>query len=109
MESFAESLGKNRSMISLLMLLTMAPEITRQYYSRLRTKFPQLDIHLIDHHSKGDSHIARADILMTFAPMLTDDMIHKATNLKWIQALGTGVDNLVRSEERRVGKECRSR
>ena len=95
MESCAESLGKNRSMISLLMLLTMAPEITAQYYSRLRTKFPQLDIHLIDHPSKGDSHISCADILITFAPMLTDDMVHKATNLKWIQALGTGVDNLV--------------
>lgn len=49
----------------------------------------------MDHPSKGDSHIARADILMTFAPMLTDEMVHKATNLKWIQALGTGVDNLV--------------
>ena len=95
MESCAESLGKNRSMMSLLMLLTMAPEITAQYYSRLRTKFPQLDIHLIDHPSKGDSHISCADILITFAPMLTDDMVHKATNLKWIQALGTGVDNLV--------------
>ncbi len=95
MESIADSLEKNRSMISLLVLLTMPPEITTQYYSRLRAKFPQLDIHLVDHPSKGDPHVARADILMTFAPMLTDDMVHKATNLKWIQALGTGVDNLI--------------
>jgi len=82
-------------MTSLLILLAMPPETVRQYYSRLRTTFPQLTIHLVDHHSKVDPYIGSADILMTFGPMVTDQVVRDAANLKWIQALGTGVDNLI--------------
>jgi D-2-hydroxyacid dehydrogenase (NADP+) len=82
-------------MTSLLMLLAMPSEITTQYDARLRATFPELDIHLVDHHSKVGPYIRSADILMTFAPMLTDDVLRQAANLKWVQALGTGVDNLV--------------
>ena len=82
-------------MTSLLLLLAMPPEITTQYYARLRATFPALDMHLVDHHSKVGPYIGSADILMTFGPMLTDEVLRQATNLKWIQALGTGVDNLV--------------
>jgi D-2-hydroxyacid dehydrogenase (NADP+) len=82
-------------MTSLLMLLAMPPEITTQYYTRLRGSFPEVDIHLVDHHSKVGPYIRSADILMTFGPMLTDEVLRQAENLKWIQALGTGVDNLV--------------
>lgn len=82
-------------MTSLLMVLAMPPEIVTQYDSRLRTAFPQLTIDLVDHHSKVGPHIGGADILLTFAPMITDQVVREAVNLKWIQALGTGVDNLV--------------
>jgi D-2-hydroxyacid dehydrogenase (NADP+) len=82
-------------MTSLLILLAMPPETVTQYYSRLRTTFPQLTIHLVDHHSKVNPYIGSADILMTFAPMVTDQVVRDAARLKWIQALGTGVDNLV--------------
>ena len=81
-------------MTSLLMLLAMPPEITTQYYARLQAAFPALDIHLVDHHSKVGPYIGSADILVTFGPMLTNKVLCQATNLKWIQALGTGVDNL---------------
>jgi D-2-hydroxyacid dehydrogenase (NADP+) len=83
------------SMINLLILLAMPPETVMQYYSRLRAAFPQLTIHLVDHHSKVGPYIGSADILMTFGPMLTDRVVREAANLKWIQALGTGVDNLI--------------
>jgi D-2-hydroxyacid dehydrogenase (NADP+) len=82
-------------MTSLLILLAMPPETVTHYYSRLRASFPQLTIHLVDHHSKVGPYIGSADILMTFGPMITDQVVRKAANLKWIQALGTGVDNLV--------------
>jgi phosphoglycerate dehydrogenase-like enzyme len=77
------------------MLLAMPPEIQAQYDARLRASFPELAIHLVDHHSKVGPYIHSADILVTFAPMLTDEVLRQATNLKWVQALGTGVDNLV--------------
>ena len=82
-------------MTSVLMLLAMPPEITTQYCARLGGTFPELDIHVVNHHSKVGPYIQSADILITFAPMLTDEVLRQATNLKWIQALGTGVDNLV--------------
>jgi D-2-hydroxyacid dehydrogenase (NADP+) len=82
-------------MTSLLILLAMPTETTTQYSSRLRATFPQLNIHLVDHHSKVGPYIASADILMTFGLMINDQVVREATNLKWIQALGTGVDNLV--------------
>jgi D-2-hydroxyacid dehydrogenase (NADP+) len=73
----------------------MPPDIQARYYSRLKTAFPQLNINLVDHHSKVGPFIGGADILMTFGPMLTDRVVREAANLKWIQALGTGVDNLI--------------
>ena len=73
----------------------MPTATTEQYSSRLRETFPQLNIDLVDHYSKVGPYIASADILMTFAPMINDQVVREAVNLKWIQALGTGVDNIV--------------
>jgi phosphoglycerate dehydrogenase-like enzyme len=73
----------------------MPHEIQQQYCQYLKTKFPQLTIDLADHHTKVDPCISNADVLITFGPMMTDDVLRKADNLKWIQALGTGVDNLI--------------
>jgi len=85
-------------MTSVLMLLTLPERVGMQYYTRIRKKFPELTVNLVDHHTKVDPYIGSADILITFAPMLADradDVVRRATHLKWVQALGTGVDNLV--------------
>ena len=82
-------------MVRLLILLTMPPAVQQQYHERLKTKFPQLAIDLVDHHSKVGPYIRDANILITFGPMLTDDVVREAANLRWIQALGTGVDNVI--------------
>ncbi len=50
---------------------------------------------LVDHHSKVAPHIAAADALVTFTPMMTPKVLEQANRLKWIQTLGTGVDNLI--------------
>jgi D-2-hydroxyacid dehydrogenase (NADP+) len=77
------------------MLLAMPSEVQMQYYASLHSTFPDLTIHLVDHHSKVDPYIGSASILMTYGPMLSDHVVRDAVNLKWIQALGTGVDNLL--------------
>jgi phosphoglycerate dehydrogenase-like enzyme len=72
------------------------PEPVRsQYRDRLRRRFPEITIELVDHHSKTGPYIAAADALITFAPMLSSQVLESAKRLKWIQALGTGVDNLI--------------
>jgi phosphoglycerate dehydrogenase-like enzyme len=72
------------------------PEAVRnQYRDRMRARFPELTVNLVDHHSKVEPYIGAADALLTFAPMLSDQVLQSAARLKWVQALGTGVDNLI--------------
>jgi D-2-hydroxyacid dehydrogenase (NADP+) len=82
-------------MTRLLILLTLPEKIRMQYYDGLRREFPQLNIDLVDHHSKVDPFIGSADILLTFGAHMADHVLEKGTKLRWIQALGTGVDGIV--------------
>jgi D-2-hydroxyacid dehydrogenase (NADP+) len=82
-------------MTNLLILLAMPEAVRNQYRDRLAARFPEINVTLIDHHSKAAPHIAAADALVTFAPMLADHVLEQAQRLKWVQALGTGVDNLI--------------
>jgi phosphoglycerate dehydrogenase-like enzyme len=81
--------------MNLLILLDMAAAIRDRYRDRLQQQFPQLNINLVDHRSKVGPYIEMADALLTFTPMMSDELLRAAVNLKWIQTLGTGVDNLV--------------
>src|SRR5882672_332047 len=83
------------AMIRLLILLTLPEKIRMQYYRGLREAFPEMSIDLVDHHSKVDPYIGSADILLTFGAHMADHVLEKGKKLKWIQALGTGVDGIV--------------
>jgi D-2-hydroxyacid dehydrogenase (NADP+) len=82
-------------MARLLILLTLPPPVREQYRARLAERFPQLVIDMVDHHSKAGAFMREADALLTFGPHMTDAVLHGASRLRWIQALGTGVDNLI--------------
>jgi phosphoglycerate dehydrogenase-like enzyme len=49
---------------------------------------------MVDHHTKVDPYIAAAEVLITFGPHVANHVFEKATSLKWVQALGTGVDGI---------------
>jgi phosphoglycerate dehydrogenase-like enzyme len=80
--------------MNLLLMLALPGNTGQQYYDRLRTAFPQLKVDMVNHHSKVDPYIADADILITFGAHMSDTVLEKGTRLKWIQALGTGVDGI---------------
>jgi phosphoglycerate dehydrogenase-like enzyme len=82
-------------MTNLLVLLGLTESIRNQYRDRLQARFPELAVTLVDHHAKAGPHIASADVLLTFTPMLAAKVLEQAASLKWIQTLGTGVDNLI--------------
>jgi D-2-hydroxyacid dehydrogenase (NADP+) len=82
-------------MTRLLILLTLPPAVREQYRARLAARFPELAIDVVDHHSKAAPFMAEADALLTFGPHMKDEVLHGAAKLKWVQALGTGVDNLI--------------
>lgn len=81
-------------MPNLLILLTLPEDVRVQYGEALAPNFPELAIRTVDHHSRAGPHIGDADILLTFAPMMADAVLAGAPNLKWIHALGTGVDGI---------------
>jgi D-2-hydroxyacid dehydrogenase (NADP+) len=79
----------------LLILLTLPKDVRDFYAARLGERFPQLTIDVVDHYSKAASFMPSADVLISFGPMLKDEVFHDAPKLKWIQALGTGVDGVI--------------
>jgi D-2-hydroxyacid dehydrogenase (NADP+) len=81
-------------MTQLLLLLAMPENVRMQYHDRIKARFPDLAIHVVDHHSKVDPYIGSADILMTFGPMMSERVLEQAASLRWVQALGTGVDGI---------------
>ncbi|MDH4247464.1 MAG: D-2-hydroxyacid dehydrogenase [Deltaproteobacteria bacterium] len=84
-------------MTELLMLLTFPEPVRREYEDALRAGFPEVTLRMVDHVDKLEPFIESAEVLMTFGPMLMDragPLLGRARNLKWIQALGTGVDNI---------------
>ena len=78
----------------LLILLTLPKDIRDYYASKLGERFPELMIDIVDHYSKALPFMTSADVLLTFGPMMKDAVFHNAPRLKWVQALGTGVDGI---------------
>src|SRR5271165_1224099 len=81
-----------------VILLLSLPDAVRSEYARgIQQAFPALTLHALDHVSKVDPYLAEAEVLITFGPHLRDRADHvlgQAQRLRWIQALGTGVDNI---------------
>lgn len=81
-------------MTNILILLTLPALVRQQYLQKVLALNPTNTVVLIDHHSKAEPHIFDADVLITFGPMMAEHVLENATQLKWIQALGTGVDGI---------------
>lgn len=90
-------------MTRVLILLTLPEPVRAQYHAGLSEKFPQVDFQVVDHHTKARAAAADVDALVTFGPMLHDDVLKAAKRLRWIQALGTGVDGIV--DQPSLGRE----
>jgi D-2-hydroxyacid dehydrogenase (NADP+) len=82
-------------MPNLLILTEVQESMRARYRQMLLERFPQLSINVVGHHSQVDPYIADTDILLCFSPPMADHVVRDAPKLKWIQALGTGVDNIV--------------
>ncbi|MGB8757048.1 MAG: D-2-hydroxyacid dehydrogenase, partial [Pseudolabrys sp.] len=82
--------------MSNVLILTEVQEAMRaRYKAMLLERFPQLTINVVGHHKDVGPYIADTDILLCFSPPMADHVVRDAPKLKWIQALGAGVDNIV--------------
>jgi phosphoglycerate dehydrogenase-like enzyme len=80
----------------LLILLTLPPDVIAQYRARIGAEFPALTIDVADQHGDFRPLLAEADILVTFGQVMKNlkaDFAN-APKLKWVQALGTGLDGI---------------
>jgi hypothetical protein len=96
-----------RPMPNVLILTEVQEAMRARYKAMLLERFPQLTINVVGHHNDVDPYIADVDILLCFSPPMADHVVRDAPKLKWIQALGTGVDNIVDLPS--LGKRCWSR
>ena len=64
-----------------------------QYQKALEPEFPVLSIRACKTEREVGDFIEKTRILLAFN--ISDELIQKAVNLEWIQALGTGVDSIV--------------
>jgi len=81
-------------MTNVLIVLTLPEPVRMQYFNHIRKTFPEVKLDMVDHHSKVDPHIGAAEVLVTFGVQMASHVFEKARNLKWVQALGTGVDGI---------------
>jgi phosphoglycerate dehydrogenase-like enzyme len=65
-----------------------------KYKEILEPKFPQITIHAAETEAAVGPFIEKADIITTIR--ISDQMIEKAANLKWIQAMTTGTDYITK-------------
>lgn len=85
-------------MTNVLIYLTMLPPVDRQRcLDFVRTEFPQVKVDLATSPAAVDPYIDAADVLITFGAHLgldADSILSRGKNLKWVLALGTGVDHI---------------
>jgi D-2-hydroxyacid dehydrogenase (NADP+) len=73
-------------------LLILDP-LADEYKKALRPKFPEISIHAAKKEDEIGDFIEKADILLLIR--ISNELIKRASNLKWIQALTTGVDYII--------------
>jgi phosphoglycerate dehydrogenase-like enzyme len=81
-------------MTNVLLIIDMPEPVRRPYADDLHKKFPQLAVDLVENHAQATAFAPKADVIMTFGPMMQDHVLREAPNLKWIQALTTGTDGV---------------
>jgi D-2-hydroxyacid dehydrogenase (NADP+) len=67
-----------------------------RYHERLHAEFSTLQFALAHDNAEVPDDISDINVLISFGVEAKDDLFSRATKLKWIQCLATGVDHLLR-------------
>jgi D-2-hydroxyacid dehydrogenase (NADP+) len=89
--------------VRILILLALPEAIRNRYRDRLRVAFPDAVIDLAGDHTQIGPYIGDADVLITFGAHMAHHVLEEGVKLRWVQALGTGVDGIVDSPALRDG------
>jgi D-2-hydroxyacid dehydrogenase (NADP+) len=92
----------HRCLNGLLISTSMSPKIlildphAETYRDRLHVEFPALQFAVAHKAAELPSDLSDIDVLISFGIELKDDFYQRATRLKWMQCLATGVDHVMR-------------
>lgn len=81
--------------MNLLIVLNLPEPVRETYRTRLAEVFPQMHIDMVTHNSEAGPFLEKADAMLAFGVMLSDDIFARGRAIKWVQALGSGVDGIV--------------
>lgn len=82
-------------MTELLFIQELPEDVRDAYCTSLRKNFAGITVNAVGHYSKAEPYLPSADVILTFGHRnISDDTLRAAKNLKWVQALGTGVDGI---------------
>lgn len=88
--------ARNRNGMKNVLIVLTLPDAVREHYAReLRAAFPQAHFDVLDHNSKAAPYLDKADAVIAFGVMLSDEIFSKGKNIRWVQAMGSGVDGIV--------------
>jgi D-2-hydroxyacid dehydrogenase (NADP+) len=85
-------------MTQVVVLLPFAEGTRQRLRAHLGAQFPNLTAVVVEHRDELMPALAAAEVLMTYGKPLgpkADELIAQAPALKWIQCLGTGLDNII--------------
>jgi phosphoglycerate dehydrogenase-like enzyme len=81
-----------------IVVLVTIPAQGGYYLNSLRQRFPELNVKLFNNRDDAKAAVVDADILFAFGASLKADFFENAPRLKWVHAMGTGVDGIVDSK-----------
>ena len=82
---------------NVLVLVSIPPQAA-YYRTALLEKDPELTVEAVSDTEAAQRAIGEADIFMSFGAGLKPDFFRGSSRLKWVHALGTGVDGIVDSK-----------
>ncbi|MFH1833435.1 MAG: D-2-hydroxyacid dehydrogenase [bacterium] len=71
-------------------LVIFEPHRAGEWGEALQPKFPEIGIHVVKNLERLAELVEEMDILLAFH--MPDELMRRASRLKWVQGLGTGVD-----------------
>ncbi len=85
-------------MSRVVILLNLAEGSRQRFRTFFETEFPDVLVAIVADRTELEPYLPEAEVIMSFGKPLgpqANQIIEKARKLKWIQSLGTGVDNIV--------------
>ncbi|MDP9083995.1 MAG: D-2-hydroxyacid dehydrogenase [Pseudomonadota bacterium] len=82
-------------MLRVLIVMAADGGVDRKIHQGLVAQFPDVHFDLVQRADQAQAFIGSADVLMTLGAFVDDEVVKAGSRLRWIQALGSGVDGII--------------